>query len=125
MRCPLQPDSEIKNELFAGKASCYSPKSFPRSHLICLKRSWRTLASPWHWLYDIYNHGADPIYGPRIPMVVQVPFLSFVNFFSEMFARKNILSLVIPFLVSQAVGEIQLDISNQSRLWVLNCIADG
>jgi hypothetical protein len=42
-----------------------------------------------------------------------------------MFARKNILSLVIPFLVSQAVGEIQLDISNQSRLWVLNCIADG
>jgi hypothetical protein len=58
-------------------------------------------------------------------MVVQVPFLSFVNFFSKMFARKNILSLVIPFLVSQAVGEIQLDISNQSRLWVLNCIADG
>jgi hypothetical protein len=58
-------------------------------------------------------------------MVVQVPFLSFVNFFSEMFARKNILSLAIPFLVSQAVGEIQLDISNQSRLWVLNCIADG
>jgi hypothetical protein len=28
-----------------------------------------------------------------------------------MFARKNILSLVIPFLVSQAVGEIQLDIT--------------
>jgi hypothetical protein len=33
-----------------------------------------------------------------------------------MFARKSVLSLVIPFLVSQAVGEVQLDVSDPSRL---------
>jgi hypothetical protein len=32
-----------------------------------------------------------------------------------MFARTTVLSLVLPFLVRQAVGEIQLDISSQSK----------
>jgi hypothetical protein len=63
--------------------------------------------------------------GPEFQWLSRYHFCHSLIFFSKMFARKNILSLVIPFLVSQAVGEIQLDISNQSRLWVLNCIADG
>jgi hypothetical protein len=32
----------------------------------------------------------------------------------KMFARKTVLSLVFPFLLNQAFGEIQLDVNSQS-----------